>query len=165
MVGIATARPMTQRHRRRRATLARKNISTVFGREQAKVKHVGKDIGLFKNFAGNLQQPKCLGHLAGTGAIVARRTADQQHARRARRIGPAHLRLVDALLRRHPFCREVVLRIVISSTRLLGDRCLAALAIGLPGDLLKARDRLILGFEGWILECRAKPCRELIAPK
>ena len=72
MVGITTARPVTQRHCGRYAALAGVDMTGVVGGEQAQVQHIDLDVGLLDHVAGDLQQPKRLGYLAGAGAVIAR---------------------------------------------------------------------------------------------
>ena len=81
MVRIAAAGPVAQRHRGRDAALARMDLAAVVRGQQAEVEHVGLHAAALEHLARELRQPPGLGDLAGTGAVVARRTIDQQHAR------------------------------------------------------------------------------------
>ncbi|OIQ76788.1 hypothetical protein GALL_415310 [mine drainage metagenome] len=137
------------------------DIAAVFRGQQAQVKHIDLNIGLLQRFASDLQQSEGLGHFARTAAIVARRATDQQYPRWGLWIGPSYLRLVYALFRGNPLGGHVVVWIGITQASLLLERRLAALDIGLPGDLFKLFNGMIFDPKRRIDEGSTKPGTEL----
>jgi hypothetical protein len=92
-----------------------------------------------------LHEAKGLGHLAGAGAVIARRAAYQQDPRRRLRLRPQPLRLLQTVAGFAPLHRQLVRGIGKARAGRLRDRRFAAVAIGLPGKFLEASQRGILG--------------------
>ena len=92
VVRIAAARPVAERHRGRHAALAGVDLAAVFRREQAQVEEVDLDPVLREHLADEAGEAERLRDLARAGAVVARRAADHERARRRLRVGPGRLR-------------------------------------------------------------------------
>jgi hypothetical protein len=152
MIRVAAARPVAQRHRGGCAAFARVNIELVAGSEQAEVEEVDLNAGLFKHLLRPLDHAEGLGDFAGAGAVVAGRSADQQHPALASCLAPARLRFFDLVLGLQPFDRHVVIGVGIAWASLAGYRRLAAFFIRLPGNRFDARNRFIFGTKGRVDE-------------
>src|SRR5439155_10090388 len=95
--------------------------------------------------------------------VVARRSANDQHARGRRRILLPRLGLAQALARLEPFGRKLELGIGESWAGFARARILAVLGIDLPGDGLEAVDRRRLLLVGGVGERLAEACAEFLA--
>lgn len=62
------------------------NSAAIFGRQKAEIEPVNIHPAAAKNVFRRIGQTKALGNLTRTGAVIARRSDDEQHARR-RRVG------------------------------------------------------------------------------
>jgi hypothetical protein len=102
VVRIARAGPVAQRHRRRDATLAWVDRATVLGGQAAQVQQIDRGAGGVKHFLRHLHKAERLGRFAGARAVVAGRTADQQHARRSAGVLLGLLRALDSVSRGQP---------------------------------------------------------------
>ena len=165
MVGVARARPMAQRHRRRHARLAREDAAAVVRCEQAQVEQVGLDRRLLERVAGDACEAKGLRHLARAGAVVARRAAHHQHARPRRRVLLAGRRLAQAVAGGEPLVGQLVVGVGELRPGLARARRLALLRIRLPGDHLDAPDGVLLRLEGGVVEGAPEALAERLARK
>ena len=143
MVRVAAARPVAQRHGGGHATFAGMNVQVVARRQQAQVQHIGLEFRLLQHFLRPLQHAKGLGDFARAAAIIARRAANQQHARGGAGVLPQRCGLFNPLLGFQPFNRQVVVRVSVAGACLTRQRRLAALLVGLPGDRFDARNRFV----------------------
>ena len=71
---------MTERHRRRHASLARMNCPAVVRRQQAEIEKIRFDIRRGEDFARGSGEAECLGDLARASAVVARGSTDDENA-------------------------------------------------------------------------------------
>src|SRR5215207_6671102 len=119
MIRVTTAWPVAKRHRRRRAALAREDTPPIVGNEQTQVEHIGLELRAVEHFAHQSSEPKSLRDLAGTTAIVAGRTDDQEYARLGCRILSFVVRLLQPRAGREPLYRQLVVGISKFLTGLL----------------------------------------------
>src|SRR6478672_6552624 len=85
VIRVAAAGPMTQRHRRRYAGLARMNGLAELRRRAAEVENVDFETrSRLEGVVRDLDQAPRLRHFAGTGVLGARRAVDDEDTRRSR---------------------------------------------------------------------------------
>ncbi len=131
----------------------------------AEIEQVRLDAALFERLHRDLRQPEALGHLARAGAVVARRRRDHQHARGQPRVLLHKLGALDRLARRAPVVGKIVVGIGGARPGLVRARRFARGAIGLPRDVLDARQRGPLAVEHRVLERCAEALAERHARK
>src|SRR5258708_6913520 len=152
VVGVAAAPPMAQRLRGGDARLARKDAPAVVGSEAAQVEKVGLDAVAMQRFLGELREAVGLRDLARARAVVARGAAHDEDARFRRRILLPGLGLLETAARFEPLARQLEIGIGEAGTGAGRARRLAVVHVGVPGDRLDPRDRLLLLLEIGILE-------------
>ena len=108
------------------------NLPAVFRHEPRQVENVDRKSHFEKHWLGELHQPPALRHLAGAGMLAARRAVDDEHARLRGRIVVAPLRLKNGFARRQPVYRDFVFRIGEAGSRLVRQRRLSRMAVGIP---------------------------------
>jgi len=138
MIGIATARPVAQRHGGGSATLARMDLAAEFRGDQAQVEKVRGARRLLEHLAHQPRQAPALGDFARTSTVVARGAANEQDARLRLGARLFFLRSLQPLARREPLDRKIVIGIGKLRPRLARHRRLAAFLVGFPRDHLDA---------------------------
>src|SRR5437868_7787517 len=119
MIRITTARPVTERHRGRNARFAWVNDAAVFCGQHTEIEEIDfKTFGRLDYLFGRLCDAKRLRYLARAGLICARRSADEQNARRRLRRFVSLLGLNYRLPSFQPLTRQFMLGISKARSRL-----------------------------------------------
>ena len=162
VVGIATARPVTQRHGGGHAGLAGVDVQVVAGGQQTQVEQIHLDTFGLQNLPRPLGHAEGLGDLAGTAAIVARRTTDQQYPRAGRWIALGFVGQQQAVAGSFPLHRQQVVGVGKAGARFCRQRRLVAVAVVVPGNFFDFSQRTLDRIEGRVgvgaLELQVKLC-------
>ena len=147
VIGVATARPMTERHRCRHTGLAGVNLAAVFRCQQAEIEQFVGNRCLLQN--RNSLRRKAIGfrHLSGTGPVIPRRGADDQDLGRARGIFLLRFGRRNGVARLDPFNRKIVIGIGKAGAGFACQGRFTALLVIRPGDRFEATDRILFSRE------------------
>src|SRR5712675_3561087 len=132
IVWIATARPVTERHRGRDTGLAGMNLFAEFGSWPREIEDIDRKSHIDENRLGKLDQAPGLRHLAGTGMLAARRAVDDENARHFIGIVMPPLCLQHGLAGCQPVHCDLVAGIGKAGTSPSRHRRLPRMAIGVP---------------------------------
>ena len=139
------------------------NLPAEFRRQTGQVENVDRKSHLDEYRLGELGEPPCLRHLAGTGVLAARRAIDDEHARLRGCIVVLPLGFKNSLARGEPVHRDFIVRIGEAGSGLLGQRGLSRMAVGVPRGLDDGIEFALQRPEGLIGEAAAITLLEFLA--